>query len=86
MKAVGQTGSPELWGFQLGIPKCPTQTCRFYFYKSTFISINIFYLTACGSGLHILNIYTYRMGTSICTLTLSSANIRGRPKLKFLLD
>lgn len=24
MKAVGQTGSPELWGFQLGVPKCPT--------------------------------------------------------------
>lgn len=86
MKAAGQTDSPELPGFQLSVPKCPTETCRFYFYKSTLVSINIVYLTACGLGLHILNIYTYGMGMSICTLTLSSANIRGRPKLKFLLD
>ena len=77
VKAMGQTGSPELPGFQLGVPKGPTSTSRFYFYKSTFVSINIFYLTACGLGLHILNIYTYRMGTSFCTLTLSPANIRG---------
>ena len=58
-------------------PRVQPRLADFIFTKVLLSSINIFYLTACGLGLHILNIYTYRMWTTICTLTLSPANIRG---------
>lgn len=68
----------EFWSVQPGLADFIIEYVFVKVKKNT-----TFYLTIiCRLDLHMSNIYTYGRGTSICTLALSSAYIRGRPKSK----
>lgn len=76
---------PHCWSAARA-PKCPTWPCQLCYKRYIFVRVkieNIFYLTGCRLDLHISNIYTDGRGTSIWTLAMSSACIRGSPKSKF---
>lgn len=79
-----RTGSPTLPAFQLEFWSVQPGLADFVTKHVCQGETNTtFYLTIiCRLDLHISNICTYGRGTSICTLALSSAYIRGRPKSK----